>query len=785
MVARFGLKNPPLRARASASRAAPDHRPDFTFEREDWTLFRSLSTLSQKAGVPVHLLPQLVLKELADNALDAGATVSVGQLPHGGCYVEDDGPGIAGTPAEIARLFSIRRPLLSSKLLRLPTRGALGNGLRVVAGAVLASRGRLVLETRGRRLDLQPQDSGETLATVEPSARTAGTRIEIYLGEELRGVEALAWARSAAELAGYGEIYRGRSSPHWYDGEAFFDLLQAARGYSVRELIAELDGCTGAKAGRITTGLKGRTCGSLTRAEGAALLETAQRQARPVSPQRLGHVGEVKGWPLFHARGEGTFSHGSIGGPRAMIPVVAEAWASTTRDGYGNSCSVLVNRTPITGTVSLARWQRDLTLNGCGLSTTFRATPGRSGIDLRINVVTPYMPITSDGKAPNLSCCSRLIREVAGNAVRRALRAEPPEPRSRRSQKEVVLDHLATAIAKASGDGAYRFSPRQVFYVIRPLVREAVGADLQWGNFETIVGDHELEHGDVAGMYRDARGTLYHPHLRDSIPLGTLQVERYRRPEWTFNKILFIEKEGFFEALKEAAWPERHDCALVTSKGQPTRAARDLLDLLGDTGEEILFFAVHDADAAGTLIYQSLQEATRVRPERRVQVINLGLEPDEALAKGLEVEHVEGGERRRPVASYVPASSREWLRYHRIELNAMTTPQFLAWLDDKMAAFGNGKLVPPAQVLANDLGDTLKDRLHRQITEQILREAGIEGRVGAALQEIGLPGSEDLRAAIDSALLDEPSTSWRVAIDRVADRLLASVSASALPESAS
>ena len=107
-----------------------------------------------------------------------------------------------------------------------------------------------------------------------------------------------------------------------------------------------------------------------------------------------------------------------------------------------------------------------------------------------------------------------------------------------------MLAHLGAAIAKASGHGVYRFSPRQVFYVIRPLVREAVGAELQWGNFETIIGDYELEQGEIAGMYRDPRGTLYHPHRRDSIPLGTLQVERYQRPEWTFNKILFIEKRA-------------------------------------------------------------------------------------------------------------------------------------------------------------------------------------------------------------------------------------------------
>jgi hypothetical protein len=105
------LKNPPERAAASASRPARTRSPEFTFEREDWTLFRSLSTLSQKAGVALDLLPRLVLKELADNALDAGATVRTGERDGGGGYLEDDGPGVAGDPADIARLFSIRRPL--------------------------------------------------------------------------------------------------------------------------------------------------------------------------------------------------------------------------------------------------------------------------------------------------------------------------------------------------------------------------------------------------------------------------------------------------------------------------------------------------------------------------------------------------------------------------------------------------------------------------------------------------------------------------------------------------
>ena len=58
---------------------------------------------------------------------------------------------------------------MSTKLLRLPTRGALGNGLRVVAGAVLASDGFLIVDTRGARLRPKPARDGYT-QVVERSA---------------------------------------------------------------------------------------------------------------------------------------------------------------------------------------------------------------------------------------------------------------------------------------------------------------------------------------------------------------------------------------------------------------------------------------------------------------------------------------------------------------------------------------------------------------------------------------------------------------------------------------
>ncbi|MEI7610138.1 MAG: ATP-binding protein [Rhodospirillaceae bacterium] len=191
-----------------ASSPAPTETPIFKFVREDWTLFRSVGTLTQKAGAPANRLRRLVLKELADNALDAGGNVLVGELPDGGYFVQDDGPGIGGTPEDIARMFSIARPLVSSKLWRLPTRGALGNGLRVVTGAVAASGGTLRVLTRNQLLELTLQDDGSTAVAATPADFPRGTRVEISFGPNLPGDDdALRWAELLVQMARGGEMH--------------------------------------------------------------------------------------------------------------------------------------------------------------------------------------------------------------------------------------------------------------------------------------------------------------------------------------------------------------------------------------------------------------------------------------------------------------------------------------------------------------------------------------------------------------------------------------------------
>lgn len=747
------------------------------FEREDWSLFRTVEGLQQRAGVPKRLLPQLVIKELVDNGLDNGSYVRTDTLTDEnndvvGYAIEDDGAGIDGTPENIARLFSISRPMISTKLLRLPTRGALGNGLRVVAGAVLSSGGTLTVTTRNRRIGLRPERDGTTtVLSVENVEVTVGTRVEIRLGPALAFEWGDAdWGYTARQMSLGGDRYLGKSSPWWYDIDQFHELLFASGARPVRDLIANLDGCSGGKAGKIVAeaGLGRAVCRDVTAAEAANLLRTARNHANRVNPRRLGSVGPLSAFTT-HAIVYGETNFGAVA-PQAEIPFVLEAWA---KENHRNEITVCVNRTPITGSVQIARNKREINAFGCGLCHHLAKAPANVQFDIRINITTPYMPITSDGKAPDLLPFFDEIKKAVGRVVRQAHR---PDSGVRVSIKDIVLDNLDDVVAEVSGDGHYRFGERQILYKLRPIVQNELGKELTTENFKSIITDYEAENGEIPKMHREPRGSIYHPHRGETLTLGTLMVEEYERPVWTFNKLVYIEKEGFSEALKDERWAERHDCALMSSKGFTTRAARDLVDLLAEHDEPVTIFCVHDADAYGSMIYQTFQEATKARGARKIKIVNLGLEPWEAIEMGLEVETVPAGERRKPVADYVDRypcgiarSWSEWLQTRRVELNAMSTPQFIQWLDIKMA--GYDKLIPPGDVIDAELDERITTKVRAAITERILREAGLEAQVANAIAVIQKPDPIVLEIGIRDLFRREPDREWRDHVEAVAAEL--------------
>jgi acetylornithine deacetylase/succinyl-diaminopimelate desuccinylase-like protein len=167
------------------------------------------------------------------------------------------------------------------------------------------------------------------------------------------------------------------------------------------------------------------------------------------------------------------------------------------------------------------------------------------------------------------------------------------------------------------------------------------------------------------------------------------------------------------------------------------------------------------------MIYETFQEETKARGARKIKIINLGLEPWEALAMELEVETVKAGDRRKPVANYVtdhPCEEvegdwAEWLQTNRIELNAMTTPEFIAWFDGKMAAYN--KLIPPADLIEGELNNRIEAKVRAAVTARILREAGLENQVATAIAAIEKPSPAALAEGIRHLFRQEPDREWR------------------------
>jgi hypothetical protein len=275
-------------------------------------------------------------------------------------------------------------------------------------------------------------------------------------------------------------------------------------------------------------------------------------QSKPVLPKRPGGIGPRPSIGKTYVRVFGTAEFGSDA-PFAEMPFVVEVWTDEYEKGVEDSdLTFCINHTPVTGNIEVSHDSKDIDFFGCGLHHRVAKAPKEKQFDIWVNIVTPYMPITSDGKEPDLLPFFSEITSAVSKAIRKVTN---PSAGGKVHQKDVVLEHLLAVIASVSTNGKFRFNYRQLFYELRPLVRNEIGEVLQLSNYNSIITEYEAEHGEIPGAYHKPRGTIYHPHRKETIPIGTLMVENYERPIWTFNKLVVIEKEGWTEALKDVGWP--------------------------------------------------------------------------------------------------------------------------------------------------------------------------------------------------------------------------------------
>jgi hypothetical protein len=355
---------------------------------------------------------------------------------------------------------------------------------------------------------------------------------------------------------------------------------------------------------------------------------------------------------------------------------------------------------------------------------------------------------------------------------------------ARTTIREAAFDVMEEAYLAASDGGALPVKPRQIMYAARPKILEMTGELELSGSYfsQTLLVDYMWEH-DCSDwdIVWDARGHFIEPHTGTEIPLGTLEVRQYfgerpsfkphqldlvfptSGPENRFGNILFIEKEGFHPLLQAAQLQERYDVAVMSTKGMSVTAARQLIDQLSPLVENI--FALHDFDRAGFSIFGTLGTDSRRYLFENVglEIIDIGLRLVDVVDMDLQSEPVP------PVGDYEwrqradtlkrHGATREeiaFLRDERVELNAMTSRQFIDFIEEKFKEHGVEKVIPDDDVIEKHARRVIKHRL----TEQVI--AKISDEFTKQAEAVELP--EDLREQIEDLLEAEPEVPWDAAV---------------------
>lgn len=683
----------------------------------------------------------------------------------------------------------------------------------------------------------------EDVHSIEWPVGTAIT-IEIDPTYQAHG-DTLSWAILAIKLAQNScEPFRRDPSPWWFDSDHLSLNMLAAIGptYTLASFVLQLDRCKSREVGRLVTESfgKGRLCRDVSRPEAAALLTLLRRSDQSaIKPKQLGpmdreawkHEGLTDGY----ACEDGTFETGR--GVSAQIPFLVEAWATTceppTDDAEDNDdvkvdiIGFTINRSPAIVDCDATRIGRSrnvwLTLG----ETSCQLTVPLGAFDFAINVTSPYIPILSDNKSPSLDCFEEAIVKAVEAAIKRSARNNAPvlfvrkekasdavndeeeeEKPERIFQRTAILQVLPEAIER-SGAGGYEFSQRSLYYRVRILTKAITPADPTYNYFCSVLTDYENDNGEIEKLIRDTRGVYVEPHGGSLTQMGTVTVSAYVRPAWSYCNILFLEKEDLVSALRQSGFLDRWDCFALSSKGFSSRAARDLIDKIGNSGKEepTKFFCVHDADASGSLISQTLTRATKARAARTVEVIDLGFFPWTALSEGLLRERAERKSRkRRAVADYIKARDaanevrnpdnepnwESWLQDWRVELNAMTTAEFVAWMNEQFKKHGAAKVVPSVELALQSVSKTVEDKLssaaNAEVTEERQEEieelqrqmdeleseieVEAQARTAERLKEIELPDGVQIVKEIKKWLERQPHSHWRNSIDAVAMSLI-------------
>lgn len=605
---------------------------------------------------------------------------------------------------------------------------------------------------------------------------------------------------------------------HWYEPDTFERLIAAhvrddqdrGRNTLVREFVKQFRGLSGSAkqktvletvgASRMTLAEFFGSGDAINKDETTALLKAMKNASKPAKAGDLGIIGEehLQRHLLQLGAHPETIRYKRFLGDSETSPFVIEAaFGCVDDDDADRQLAIGLNfspaiRNPIRELSDYLEdaWVSDDDTVIVALHITcprFAFTDRGKG-----SIVLPFNMRHSLAEAIRLVCkeWTKQRRAEEREASARARRMERLSKRRKISKKRCSIQIMEHAYLKASANGSLPATATQVMYAARNYIQEVTGKRLNRQDFnQRLLPEFMEENPELTANWDilyDDRGHFFDPHTGEVISLGTKAVRRYlnsvvepefcppnlqsanvttRGPHGGYGALLYIEKEGFLDILNAVQIAQRYDIGIMSCKGTSVTAARRLADTLCHI-YNIPLFVLHDFDKAGVTILGTLRSNTRrYKFQNDIKVVDLGLRIEDVDRLGLHglAENVfdKGKAEKRAANMRKNGASEEEIRFllqRRVELNALLSEQFVAFVEDKLIAHGVRKVVPQL----DELEQAYRLFKHGQNVESVVK-ATLES-IGSA--DIAIPA--DLQMWVQQHLEQHPSCRWDDAVAHIA-----------------
>lgn len=331
------------------------------------------------------------------------------------------------------------------------------------------------------------------------------------------------------------------------------------------------------------------------------------------------------------------------------------------------------------------------------------------------HIVSPYLKFTDAGKTRiDITSFFNELLDKLNKAIAKENRTFS-SGNKRVSNRAIMRDYVTEAFNKASNNGRYAITARQIWYKMReiaPIIeKKNTYADFtqniltEWIDANPEYED-KVNFSDRGNFYVDGSqmglGTANVRSFIDTLGKAsntfdcyggvsnTMHIEDNFNLEYKYDKVLYIEKTGFDAIFKAEKVGEKYNMIIVSGQGFSTRAAKTLLYEVQQRGLKL--YCLHDLDISGVFIFDSFRNAN-MKFKYEIPIEDLGVTFEDVEKYGIEPELVEIKKEDTKKLESLPYEYQKFFdsgdMYRRVELNAFTTEQMLEILDRKLSAINN------------------------------------------------------------------------------------------------